>query len=350
MLSLKNISIEHPKTPLFNISYNFEAGKFYCILGRTGAGKTEILRALMGLEQLSNGEITLDDENISNRVIWKRNMALVYQQFINYPHLNVLDNVIFPLLRQKIKKSVARQKAISMLELVGLSELADRKPSQLSGGQQQRVALARALVKDARILMMDEPLVNLDYKLREQLREEFPKLIHQSPDSVILYTTTEPKEAMQLADELLIIDNGQIAGHGKPHDLFENPPNLAVAKVISDPPISFVKGHIENGKLIGSDGTILQQSGLQHIANGEVQVGLRPDALSLGGELTSRVVLTEINGSETIVHLNFSFGQAVMLLDGIHMFEADQKINVSLDTNTIMLFSLDGQNITKESN
>lgn len=332
-----------------DVSYEFEAGKFYCILGRTGAGKTEILRTLMGLEELTAGRIMLDGDNMSKRPIWDRNMALVYQQFINYPHLSVLDNVAFPLRRQKMAKRLVAAKAAEMLAVMGISEMAMRRPSQLSGGQQQRVALARALVKDARILMLDEPLVNLDYKLREQLREDFPKLLHNSTDSVILYTTTEPQEAMQLADELLIIDGGRIVGAGAPADLFERPKNIAVARVISDPPIAFVQGQIKAGRLECRDGTILPSDHLVLPTADKVTIAIRPDALSMGDEFRARVVLSEINGSETIVHLQFSFGEAVMLLDGVTLFEVDDEIGVNMDAQHLMLFSKDGHNITKRA-
>ncbi len=155
---------------LDDVSFLFEAGKIYTILGRTGAGKTELLRALMGLNPLSDGDIQLDGIDISKRPIRDRNMSLVYQQFINYPHLSVLDNVAFPLRRQGKKKLEAQEQAREMLASVGLGDFLQRRPAQLSGGQQQRVALARAMVKHSRILTLDELLASLDYKLREQLR------------------------------------------------------------------------------------------------------------------------------------------------------------------------------------
>jgi len=349
MLSLKNLSAAIPTVPLHNVSFHFEAGLIYTILGRTGAGKTELLRALIGLLDLSEGEITLDGKQIGNLPIRERQMALVYQQFINYPHLSVLDNVAFPLRRQGLKKAEARARASEALDMLGLSEFLGRRPAQLSGGQQQRVALARAMVKRARILMLDEPLANLDYKLREQLREEFPRLVQGQTDSVILYTTTEPQEAMQLGDRMLIMDQGRIVAHGVPAELFAHPPTLAAAAVISDPPLSFFDGHIADGAVVCSDGTVLPAGNLILPPTGPVTIGLRPDAILPGGPVPAVVILAEVSGSETIVHLRFSFGEAVMLVDGIRSFTLGNKIGVKLLPDNLMLFDGDGQNISERA-
>jgi len=348
MLLLKNISAADATIPLRNISYQFGPGLIYTILGRTGAGKTELLRALIGLLELGeDGEITLDGEPLGQRPVRARQMALVYQQFINYPHLSVLDNVAFPLRRQGLGKREARARAGRALDTLGLAEFYDRRPSQLSGGQQQRVALARAMVKQARILMLDEPLANLDYKLREQLREEFPRLVRGQTDSVILYTTTDPQEAMQLGDRMLVMDKGRIVAHGTPADLFDHPPTLAAARVISEPPMSFFDGRAADGQLVCADGTVLPTGDLILPPPGPVTIGLRPDAFLPGGEFRAQVMLTEVSGSETIVHLRFSFGEAVMLVDGVKLFETDAGIDVSLRPDNLMLFDLDGKNISE---
>lgn len=347
MLTIENLTIDNPKIPMRDLSFTFEAGKIYTILGRTGAGKTELLRALIGLQALSAGSIMLDDECLSEKPINARQMALVYQQFINYPHLNVLDNVAFPLRRQGIAKGAARELAMEALAIVGLEELSRRRPSQLSGGQQQRVAIARAMVKNARILLLDEPLANLDYKLREQMREEFPRLLRSNQESVILYTTTEPQEAMQLGDVLLVMHEGQIVASGDPVQVFENPPSRDVASVISDPPISFLSGQVKDGQLIFADGSVAPDSHLTCPPDGPVTIALRPDAVQPGGEISAQIDLVEFSGSETIVHLAFPFGQAIMLIEGIESFKAGQRVNVSIVPDHIMLFATDGRNITE---
>lgn len=347
MLTLNNVAVAHSKSPLIDISHKFEAGKIYTILGRTGAGKTELLRVLMGLEKLSSGQILLDGESLASRPIWARDMALVYQQFINYPHLSVLENVAFPLRRQKFSKHAARERAVHYLRLVGLDQLLGRHPSQLSGGQQQRVALARALAKNARILMLDEPLVNLDYKLREQLRDEFPRLLKETGgNSVILYTTTDPREALQMGDEVVVLHAGRIVGAGKPESLYHAPTRIEVAAVVCDPPISFVTGTVSGGQLVlAGNNPLTGVDAAQLPAPGAYTVGIRPDSIEPGGPINARVVLTEISGSETIVHLQFAFGAAIMLLKGVYRFQADEVIDVSIRVGALLMFDQAGRNI-----
>lgn len=349
MLTLQNLTTPHPKLPLSGLDVTFEPGKIYTILGRTGAGKTELLRTLIGLDPIAEGAVHLDGKNLDRTPIRARQMAMVYQQFINYPHLDVLANVAFPLRRKKVNNIDALARAREALELVGLAEFETRKPSELSGGQQQRVALARAIVKRARILLMDEPLANLDYKLREQLREEFPRLLEKNSDGIILYTTTEPGEAMQLGDELIVMHEGRIVAKGDPGELFENPPSIEVAQVISDPPISICAGEVKNGHLFFNDGSAVDETSLLLGADGPVRIGIRPDALTIGGDIPAQVTLAEFSGSDTIVHLRLPFGEAVMLVDGIREYSPGVKFGVSLETSALLLFSQAGGNITERT-
>lgn len=346
MLQVDQLTTADPKVSLQDISFQFDAGNIYTILGRTGAGKTELLRALMGLNPLVEGDIQLDGQSIAKRPVKDRSMSLVYQQFINYPHLSVLDNVAFPLRRQGKKKAEAQLLAAKMLTTVGLGDFLQRRPAQLSGGQQQRVALARAMVKKSRILMLDEPLANLDYKLREQLREEFPRLVAGNDDSVILYTTTEPREAMELGNTMIVMTDGRIVASGPPADLFAHPPTKDAASVISDPPISFISGFVRSGALYFGEGQLAPNNGLRLPPDGPVTIALRPDAIEPGGAFNATIGLSEFSGSETIVHLDFDFGRAIMLVEGIETFEAGSRLSVSIQAEHIMLFASDGQNIT----
>jgi len=346
MLYIDNLNTTNTKLPLKNLNAGFAKGKIYTILGRTGAGKTELLRTLIGLDTIESGSIQLDNNDLGTKPIRDRQMAMVYQQFINYPHLNVLENVAFPLRRQNVSKDEAFERAKAALKLVGLAGFEERMPPQLSGGQQQRVAIARAIVKKARILLMDEPLANLDYKLREQLREEFPRLLHDNTDGIILYTTTEPGEAMQLGDELIIMHEGKIVAQGDPVELFDSPPNVEVARIISDPPISIFDAHIKDGKLSFNDGTTLSTVTLNHLEPGPVKVGIRPDSLEVGGDISARVKLAEFSGSDTIVHLQLPFGDATILMDGIHQIEPDSWLSLSLNSEHVLIFSTTGTAIS----
>ncbi|NVK01644.1 MAG: ABC transporter ATP-binding protein [Oceanospirillaceae bacterium] len=350
MLSIKKLSSSQSSLKLEGVSAKFDKGKIYTILGRTGAGKTELLRTLIGLDESDSGSIHLDDIDITHLPIRVRNMAMVYQQFINYPHLNVLENVAFPLYRQKINKNDLLKRARAALRLVGLSDFEERMPAQLSGGQQQRVAIARAIVKQARILLLDEPLANLDYKLREQLREEFPRLLHKNSDGIILYTTTEPAEAMQLGDELIVMHEGKFVAQGDPLLLFKDPPNLEVARIISDPPISIFEAVISDGKLSFMNGFRLFTNSLNGLKDGSVKVGIRPDSFELGGDIPAQVKLTEFSGSDTIVHLRLPFGDATMLLDGIQTINTDTTLKISINTKHLLIFSPQGKTISWRTN
>lgn len=344
MLTLNDVCTDQRPVALDHLSVSFEAGRIYTILGQTGAGKTELLRALAGVDDLRSGAIQLDDEDLARTPVHRRQMSLVYQQFINYPHLSVRDNVAFPLRRQGQAAADAQQRADEALALVGLTGFEKRKPGALSGGQQQRVALARAIAKRSRILMLDEPLANLDFKLREQLREEIPRLLHENADGVILYTTTDPAEAMELGDRTLVMAEGRIVANDTPQRLFSAPPNVAVARVISEPPIRLFPGTAQDGSLTLDNGPTIPSirfKGLQ----GPVQIGLRPDALTPGGDLQAQINLTEFTGSATILHLNLPFGEAVMTQDGIADHTPGDTMSLKINPEKVLAFGTDGQNL-----
>ena len=347
MLEMRDVSrTEDGEVHLADINFTFEAGKFYTILGRTGAGKTSLMRALMGLLPLDRGQVLLDGQDITAHPVWERKMAMVYQQFINYPHLNVLDNVAFPLRRQGVRKSEARARAREFLELVDLGSMLDRRPSQLSGGQQQRVALARALVKEARTLMLDEPLVNLDYKLREQLREQFPRILERNRNSVILYATTEPREAMQLGDEILVMHEGRILDTGPPEAIFDRPANVQVATIMGDPPISTFPGVIEGDTLRLGGGISIPGIRRALPGDGEYLVGVRPIDINIPGPIPAQVAISEVSGSETVVHLITPFGDVLMLSQGVSSYDPDERLEIGFVADNLYFFSTDGRLIS----
>jgi glycerol transport system ATP-binding protein len=197
---------------LNEVSFNFKKGNIYTILGRTLSGKTTLLKTIAGLLTPDSGEMQFEDRDFLKVPVWERNIAMVYQQFINYPHLNVFENVAFPLKQRKVDNQEINDVVLKSLKSVGLEGYENRKIQELSGGQQQRVSLARSLVKNAKILLLDEPLVNLDYKLREQLREEFKNIFSQglSEESIVIFSTTDPREAMELNGEVIVLDEGKV--------------------------------------------------------------------------------------------------------------------------------------------
>jgi len=236
---------------LNEVSFNFKKGNIYTILGRTLSGKTTLLKTIAGLLTPDKGEMQFEDRDFLKVPVWERNIAMVYQQFINYPHLNVFENVAFPLKQRKIDNHEINDVVLKSLKSVGLEGYEKRKIQELSGGQQQRVSLARSLVKNAKILLLDEPLVNLDYKLREQLREEFKNIFSQglseesivglSEESIVIFSTTDPREAMELNGEVIVLDEGKVLQVGPAKEIFENPKTLKVAEISNDPPMNILK-------------------------------------------------------------------------------------------------------------
>lgn len=248
-----NLTFKPEKEYFLNkVSLEFEAGKLYTLLGRTLSGKTSLLKTIAGLQPIDTGNIIFEEKDFSSIPVWKRNVAMVYQQFINYPHLNVFDNIAFPLKQRKMKTSDIENEVSVAIHKVGLLGFEKRKIQELSGGQQQRVALARSLVKKAKILLLDEPLVNLDYKLREDLRNEFKNIFTSdlSANSILLYASTDPLEAMQLNGDIIVLDEGEILQNGTAKDVFENPTNIKVSEITNDPAMNILKGSIDSNKII----------------------------------------------------------------------------------------------------
>jgi len=344
-LILQNIDIrENGVAHLDDINLTFRRGKLYTILGRTLAGKTTLLRAIAGLQQPQKGTLTLHGSDYLQLPVWKRRVAMVYQQFINYPHLNVLANVTFPLLRAGVPRTEAHQRAREVLAKVGLAEFGKRRPGALSGGQQQRVALARALVKRAEILLLDEPLVNLDYKLREQLREEFQNIFEGQDDAIVVYTTTDPAEAIQLGHEMIVMDEGAVIQQGDPLAVFNAPATIRCAEIINDPPMNILNGSIEKGKIQLQGGVRLPVPA--HMANlpqGSYRFGLRAADLRLGGMIGSQVELSEISGSQTLLHLRGAIGTFILYEEGVYPHAIGDTVQVDLNSDRIYSFSVDGE-------
>lgn len=346
-LQASNLSVIVDRIPhLADVSFTLQRGRLYTVIGRTLAGKTTLLRAVAGLQELDRGEINLDDIAFSNRPVWLRDVAMVYQQFINYPHLNVLDNIAFPLRRRGMAPAAARGRAAEVLRSVGLTGFEARRPSQLSGGQQQRVALARALARRADILLLDEPLVNLDYKLREQMREEFRGLFATQDGAIVVYTTTEPAEAMMLGNEILVMHEGRLLQVGIPAEVFDRPASTTVAGIINDPPMNIVDGGIEGGRLRFAENLSLPlPEHMQRLPPGDYRFGIRANELTTGppGSIVGRLTLAEVSGSETFLHVDTQLGPLVLQVEGIHALALATLVPVGIETRRMFAFAAGGQ-------
>jgi glycerol transport system ATP-binding protein len=327
------------QTWLYEQSIAPKSGAVTVLLGATQAGKTSLMRLMAGLDAPSTGRVLVDGKDVTGMPVRERNVAMVYQQFINYPSLKVADNIASPLRLRGEPDVDARVKALADRLSIGM--FLDRYPSELSGGQQQRVALARALAKNAPLMLLDEPLVNLDYKLREGLREELTQLF-ASGDSTVVYATTEPGEALLLGGYTAVMDAGELLQYGPTAEVFHAPQSLRVARAFSDPPMNLLRATASAGRVQLEGGPALALA-LPEAAAGAVTLGLRASALDVtGGEgdvaLPGKVELAEISGSDTFVHVETAVGELVAQLTGVHRFELGAAITLYFSASQAYVF------------
>ncbi|GAA1136066.1 ABC transporter ATP-binding protein [Ornithinicoccus hortensis] len=302
-------------------------GQFVVLLGPSGCGKSTSLRIIAGLESATGGDVLIDGQRVNDVPAAKRRIAMVFQNYALYPHLSVLENIVFGLRVRKVPKRQRQERGLEAARKVGLDPYLDRKPSQLSGGQRQRAALARALVSDSKVVLMDEPLSNLDAKLRHQMRIELRNL-QRDLGLTVIYVTHDQVEAMTMADHVVVMREGSVAQAAAPIDLYTEPADTEVASFIGSPPMNLLPGT--------SDGTNLRVAGspspwsLQARVPSEVTVGIRPESLAVDGsgplEFHGRVRTSEMLGAETLLTLLTDTGeQFVARIPGIvRATEGDQ--------------------------
>ena len=316
------------------------------LLGATQAGKTTLMRVMAGLDAPTAGRVKADGQDVTGVPVRERNVAMVYQQFINYPSMTVADNIASPLkLRGKLDRNTIGQRVMELARKLHIEPFLRRLPAELSGGQQQRVALARALAKKAPLMLLDEPLVNLDYKLREELREELT-LLFASGESTVVYATTEPTEALLLGGYTAVLDGGELLQYGPTAEVFRRPRSLRVARAFSDPPMNLVAATAQSGGLLLQGGVSLPMT-LPATPNPSVTLGVRAGALRVHqrpGDLTlaGSVELAEIAGSDTFVHVHTPIGELVAQLTGVHVFTLGEPITLCLDPRQAYVFDAPG--------
>lgn len=339
---------------LTDINLTFNSGQFNVILGRTLAGKTSLLRIIAGLDAPQQGKVTLDGRDITRLPVQQRRLSMVYQQFINYPHLSVWENIASPLKIARVKASEISRRVSHIAELLQISALLDKYPLSLSGGQQQRCAMARALVKDAQIILFDEPLVNLDYKLRESLRHEL-KALFKARDSVAIYTTTEATEALALGGSTTLLHQGSVLQTGPALQQFYSPHNLTAADLYHEPPMNRIAGRIDAGRL--SFAKALDLADIPHLsqlAEGDYCFALRPDQVYLKSQssldiaMQAWVDLSEISASETYLHVTiddqeFKGQQWIARLTGIYPLAPKSSVRLYFSPASLLAFSPAGQ-------
>jgi len=320
------------ETHLYATSVSLAPGEINVLLGPTLSGKTTLMRLIAGLDKPSEGRVIADGVDVTGVPVRERHLAMVYQQFINYPSMSVFENIASPLrIAGKLNEQQIRERVHAMAERLHISAYLERSPAALSGGQQQRCALARALIKEAGLLLLDEPLVNLDYKLREELRRELSDLFSTGSTTVV-YATTEPLEALQLGGQTLLMHEGQVLQHGPTLSVFSQPCSVTAARTFSDPPINLFEATQQQSRLVGQN---------------RVQLGLRAHSLHAfprAGDfaLTCSVDLAEISGSETFVHLTRGALSMVAQLPGVHDLPLGSASTMHFQPADLFIFSADG--------
>jgi len=355
-LILEGVSkVVNGQSHIHDTNLELQSGTMNVLLGPTSSGKTSLMRLMAGLDVPTTGKIIWEGKDVTGMRVQDRGIAMVYQQFINYPSMTVYDNIASPMRLLKQSSSQIDAAVKKAADLMKLGPFLDRKPLELSGGQQQRCALARALVKDAGLVLLDEPLANLDYKLREELRAEIPKIFEEA-GSIFVYATTEPEEALLLGGNTVAMWEGKITQFGLTPMVYRQPINATTARVFSDPPMNFLNILKKGNRLHFGDGQIVAASGaFESLDDGDYIAGFRPNHLELekpvakAMEFSGKLRVTEITGSETFVHLDYQGDNWVGLIHGVRNLEIGMALSVYLDPSHVYIFSQDGTSVAPAS-
>lgn len=348
-LELRNITkcvrgITHIK----DTSLYLEPGHFNVLLGETGAGKTSLIKLMAGLDPVASGQVLMDGVDVTRLSTQKRNISLVHQFFVNYPHMTVFDNIASPLKVAGYAKSEIQGRVEEAADILQLRPMLNRRPHELSGGQQQRTALARAIAKESKAVFLDEPLANLDYKLREELREQLPDLF-AGRGAVVVYATSEPEEALLLGGKTGLMNDGSVTQFGVTADIYRQPHDLISARVFSDPPINSASITKTGNVITLNADTAWNVTGpVADLSDGTYTVAVRPNHVtpvkSTAGTvpLTGTVLVTELSGSESSAHFSFGQDNWVSLAHGVHQFRIGEIHQFFLDPSMCFYFAPDG--------
>jgi glycerol transport system ATP-binding protein len=351
-LKLEGVTrIVEGETHLHPIDLEFAPGSFTSLLGHTRAGKTTLLRVIAGLDAPSSGRIRWGLDDITKLHVRERGVAMVYQQFINYPSLTVYENIASPLRVQKRESAAIIDRRVrEMAESLGLTPLLGRLPAELSGGQQQRTAIARALVKDAKLVLLDEPLANLDYKLREELRAQLRELLERRGATAV-YATAEPDEALLLGGRTVVLDEGRVLQSGPALSVYVHPNNQRVAQVFSDPQLNLLDLEViakGKGRLGGADNVPLAPP-LSALAPGRYRLGVRANQLELARSspedlrLATTLLIDEVTGSATLLHVACGDAALTARLPGVQRRALGSSVELFVRPERVFVFDLEGR-------
>lgn len=352
MIQIKNLNkvFDNGFEALKSIDLDVEDGSLVCLLGPSGCGKTTILNLIAGLLDPTGGDILFDGVSIIDKHPKDRNIGMVFQNYALYPHMSVLENVTFPLRvgKNKISQEKANKVAKKYMILTDIFELADKKPNSLSGGQQQRVAIARALVQNPKILLLDEPLSNLDARLRLRIREEIRSLVKKIGVTTI-FVTHDQEEALSISDKIALMDEGIMQQYDIPQNLYLDPANLFVAKFIGNPIINTYNVSFEDGVFIGKDFQI-KLSSLEKdlfrkpLDKKEYILGIRPEYFSVdsSGPISVTINSIEMIGRYSIIHFDLDEEKSRAVVDSKILYEVGDKLNISINLESMYIFEVDG--------
>ncbi len=348
-VELKNITKRvGANTHIKETSLVLDSGHFNVLLGQTGAGKTSLIKIMAGLDPISSGQIFMNGIDVTKLSTQKRNISLVHQFFVNYPHMTVFDNIASPLKVAGMAQSEIQGRVEEAADILRLRPMLHRRPHELSGGQQQRTALARAIAKESRAVFLDEPLANLDYKLREELREQLPELF-AGRGAVVVYATSEPEEALLLGGYTALMDDGYVTQFGPTAQIYRTPHNLASAQVFSSPPINTATITKQGAKaLLGTTTSWPLTGGAIHLKDGNYTVAIRPHHVTPNRTsqssvtLSGTVLVTELSGSESSAHFEMSDHTWVSLAHGTHPYQIGETRDFFMDPTQCFYFAPDG--------
>ena len=336
---------------LEGVSLDIAPGSLTVLLGPIRAGKTSMLRLMAGIDPPTSGRVLLGDVEVHELPPRQRNVGFVHQQFVNYPGKTVYENIAAPLRQRGLGRRELDARVREIAGLLGLESLLERTPDALSGGQQQRTALARAMVREGGLLLLDEPLVNLDYKLREELREEL-RTIFQRRGATIVYATSDPLEALALGGRTAVLDQGRLLQSGDALGVYRRPESLRVGELTSDPPMNLIAGRVERGRLhVGADAEAPLSGHLTSLHPGPYSFGVRAHRIALERRqpsdvaLAGTVELVEIGGSETFLHLRLTEAAdtpCVVHTMGVHPRALGERLQIFVDPASVFAFGESG--------
>lgn len=335
-------------THIYPTDLTLQKGTMNVLLGPTLSGKTSLMRLMAGLDVPNSGSVHWEGKDVTGMRVQDRKVAMVYQQFINYPSMTVYENIASPLKLMGKSASEIKAAVHKAADLMQLTQMLQRKPLELSGGQQQRCALARALVKDAGLVLLDEPLANLDYKLREELRVEIPKIFEEA-GSIFVYATTEPEEALLLGGNTAALWEGRVRQFDLTPIVYRQPVDALTARVFSDPPMNFLNVSKAGTEITFGDGQSVPVTGqFGSLADGRYIAGFRPNHVEIASRneraivFDTKLMVTELTGSETFVHLDHEGDKWVGVIHGVHSLKLGAPLKAYIDPCHIYIFNEDG--------